>query len=178
MAASTTASTAVPLGKARLLYCKSRVAIHPTQSSKDNITGYLGIVEADSEAGGAGVQTDEEGKVVTQNNGKELLITWVPDELLQRMDEKDRQGYKLVEDRSTRYSSAEEVEEEGEYTGRRGAVLRHQALCSLLCHRRRERSMPSRSRSRGFTVSSCTLPVFSTGMARRLSSESSQHPTP
>ena len=84
--------------KARLLYCKSHVAIHPTQFNRDNISGYLGVVEIE----GNGVQADDEGKVVPdpEAGGKELLVTWVPDELMNRMDKEDRAGYKRVEDRT------------------------------------------------------------------------------
>jgi hypothetical protein len=63
--------------KARLLYCKSHVVIHPTQFGKDNVSGYLGIVEV-----------DKEGVV----EGKELLVTWVPEEVLGRIEVIKRQG--------------------------------------------------------------------------------------
>lgn len=93
--------------KARLLYCKSHVSIHPTQFNKDNISGYLALVETD---GQAAVKTDEEGN--PGRGGKELIVSWVPDEVLQRMDETDRAGYKKVEKRMSLQSS--DVEEDGE----------------------------------------------------------------
>ncbi|KAK4685912.1 hypothetical protein P7C73_g4226, partial [Tremellales sp. Uapishka_1] len=89
--------------KARLLYCKSHVAIHPTAFHRDNITGYLGIVE---------VAEQKDGK-------KEILVFWVPDELLDRMDEDERGRYRKVEERLGK----EEVEEDGE------------CLYTLLCAR-------------------------------------------
>jgi hypothetical protein len=91
--------------KARLIYCKSHVAIHPTTFNKDNVSGYLALVEVESEKKATGV--DEEGHV-TSGGGKELLVSWVPDELLGRMDEEDRAGYKRVEERS-----ASQAEEDG-----------------------------------------------------------------
>ncbi len=51
-------------------------SIHPTAFGKDNISGYLGLVEVDGQ----------------DNKKKELLVTWVPDELLDRMDEEDKAG--------------------------------------------------------------------------------------
>jgi len=80
--------------KARLVYCKSHVAIHPTTFNKDNLSGYLGLVEVD--AGNVPrVDTDNDGNVKSSHK-KELLVTWVPNELLERMDEADREGYKRV----------------------------------------------------------------------------------
>ena len=98
---STTAS------KARLLYCKSHVSIHPTQFNKDNISGYLALVEV---AGLGGVKTDEEGN--PGRGAKGLIVSWVPDEVLQRMDEEDRAGYKKVEERTSQRTIDEE--EDGE----------------------------------------------------------------
>lgn len=99
--------------KARLVYCKSHVAIHPTTFNKDNIYGYLGLVELDS-SNGPQVQTDEEGNVKTADHDKkELLITWVPNELLDRMDEEDREGYRRVDGRFS-HGLPKEEEEEGE----------------------------------------------------------------
>jgi hypothetical protein len=93
--------------KARLLYCKSHVSIHPTQFNKDNISGYLALVETD---GPTSVKTDEEGN--PGRGGKQLIVSWVPDEVLQRMDETDRAGYEKMERRSTLNQS--ELEEDGE----------------------------------------------------------------
>jgi hypothetical protein len=99
--------------KARLLYCKSHVAIHPTQFNKDNISGYLAIVEADV-GGTGGVTTDAEGNVVQHaGSSKEILITWVPDELLERMSDDDKESYRRVEGR-TGVSKPDESEEDGE----------------------------------------------------------------
>ena len=82
--------------KARLAYCKSHVAIHPTSFNKDNLSGYLGLVEVDA-SDVPRVDTDSDGNVKsTQKGKKELLVTWVPNELLERMDEADREGYKRV----------------------------------------------------------------------------------
>lgn len=97
-AAGSDASTTATDKKARLLYCKSHVVIHPTAFGKDNISGYLGLVEVDG-------QDDQK---------KELLVTWVPDELLERMDEEDKAGYKRVEERSGSSASAADMEEDGE----------------------------------------------------------------
>lgn len=99
--------------KARLVYCKSHVAIHPTTFNKDNISGYLGLVEVDSSSAPQ-VETDHEGNVkTTDGSKKELLVTWVPNELLDRMDEADREGYKRV-DGLFSHGTPKEQEEDGE----------------------------------------------------------------
>ena len=97
--------------KARLLYCKRHVAIHTTAFDRDNVFGYLGVVEVDSAANAVG--TDEEGEV-KKAGAKELLVTWAPNALLERMDEADREGYRRVEGRFSGASSQEEQEEDGE----------------------------------------------------------------
>ena len=97
--------------KARLLYCKRHVAIHTTASDRDNVSGYLGVVEVDS--AGIAIGTDEEGEV-KKAGAKELLVTWVPNALLERMDEADREGYRRVEGRFSGESYQEEQEEDGE----------------------------------------------------------------
>lgn len=100
--------------KARLVYCKSHVAIHPTTFNKDNLSGYLGLVEVDA-SDVPRVDTDSDGNVKsTQKGKKELLVTWVPNELLERMDESDREGYKRV---ATGFSHGppKEQEEDGRF---------------------------------------------------------------
>lgn len=99
--------------KARLLYCKSHVSIHPTQFNKDNISGYLALVEADS-IGSKAVNLDSEGNIGNSPAGKtskEVIVTWVPNEVLQRMDQEDRDGYRRVEERG---SSSRDDEDDGE----------------------------------------------------------------
>ncbi|WVQ95362.1 hypothetical protein IAU59_002459 [Kwoniella sp. CBS 9459] len=104
--------------KARLIYCKSHVSIHPTSFNKDNISGYLGIVEVDQNAPHS-LAPNLEQEEATQGVGvgvgrKETLVVWVPDELLARMDESDREGYRRVEGRSTAAQlEREEQEEDG-----------------------------------------------------------------
>lgn len=102
---SMTSSISSSSKKAKLLYCKSHVSIHPTQFNRDNVPGYLGIVEIDAQHGS--IKADDEGGVKVL--GKELLVTWVPDEMLERMDEEDRRGYKTVEGRA----AGQNVEEDG-----------------------------------------------------------------
>ncbi|WVR08757.1 hypothetical protein IAU60_005815 [Kwoniella sp. DSM 27419] len=95
-------------GKARLLYCKSHVAIHPTSFNKDNVSGYLAIVEVDETTAHSlapELQADGIGR-------KETLVTWVPNELLARMDAEDREGYRLVEGR-TNAGQGDDQEEDG-----------------------------------------------------------------
>ncbi|WVW80626.1 hypothetical protein I302_102612 [Kwoniella bestiolae CBS 10118] len=103
-------------GKARLLYCKSHVSIHPTSFNKDNISGYLGLVEVENTVPHSlapNLDSNHES-VVGEGGKKETLITWVPNELLERMDEEDREGYKRVEGRSMNASQSEgEREEDG-----------------------------------------------------------------
>lgn len=97
--------------KARLLYCKSHVSIHPTNFSKDNISGYLGVVEIDAPGTS---RVDGEGNVSGGSaDGKALLVTWVPDEVVQRMDERDREGYKRVDSWTTSQEKGDR-EEDGE----------------------------------------------------------------
>jgi hypothetical protein len=59
------------------------------------VQGYLGIVETESK--GQLVDTDGNPK---GEGKKEVLVTWVPDEVLSRMDKEDREGYKRVEERA------------------------------------------------------------------------------
>lgn len=87
-----------PPGKARLLYCKAHVAIHPTAFKRDNIPGYLGLVDA-----GAGAAPTR-GVA-----GDGLLVSWVPEQVLARMDAADREGYRRAGERAER-----EREEDGE----------------------------------------------------------------
>ncbi|ORX40833.1 rab-GTPase-TBC domain-containing protein [Kockovaella imperatae] len=95
--------------KAKLLYCKSHIAIHPTQFNKDNVSGYLGIVETRGHA----VQTDSEGGVRSPSTtSTELLVTWVPDELLNKMDKEDREGYKRVDARISEEATENEKYDE------------------------------------------------------------------
>lgn len=96
--------------KARLLYCKSHVSIHPTQFNKDNIRGYLALVESDS-LGAHAVKLDAEGNVGNagrHGDKKEVIVTWVPDEVLQRMDQEDRDSFKRVDERNLAGHDAEE----------------------------------------------------------------------
>ncbi|OCF35927.1 rab GTPase activator [Kwoniella heveanensis BCC8398] len=106
-----------PGTKARLIYCKSHVSIHPTSFNKDNISGYLGIVEVDQNAPHLLAPNLEQSDVGQNGQGlgrKETLVVWVPDELLARMDESDREGYKRIEGRSTAAQlELEEPEEDG-----------------------------------------------------------------
>jgi len=69
------------------------------------------VVEVDSPQNAIG--TNEEGEVKT-GASKDFLVTWVPDELLERMDEEDREGYKRVEGRFSGAAGSEEQEEDGE----------------------------------------------------------------
>lgn len=88
------------------------MAIHPTQFNKDNINGYLGLVETDAPATGA----DENGRatvgesswsqlmggvpsVIGDRKGRQVLLFWVPEEVVERMDQEDKEGYKKVEER-------------------------------------------------------------------------------
>ncbi|BEI80939.1 hypothetical protein CcaverHIS002_0200990 [Cutaneotrichosporon cavernicola] len=80
--------------KARLIYVKSHVAIHPTQHPRDNITGLLGLVEVDRE-----VPLAPESGTATPTSGKEILIVWVPDELFKRLPDEDKRKYERIEGR-------------------------------------------------------------------------------
>lgn len=82
---TTPPSPTAPPGKARLLYCKAHVAIHPTAFKRDNIPGYLGLVDVGGES------SLREGVA-----GAGLLVSWVPEQVLARMDEEDREGYRRV----------------------------------------------------------------------------------
>ncbi|OXG12560.1 rab GTPase activator [Cryptococcus neoformans Ze90-1] len=94
-----------PAHKARLLYCKAHVAIHPTAFKGDNVPGYLGLVEVHGEGDSAGAVA-----------GAGLLVSWVPDEVLARMDEQDREGYRRVGELAEGEGEGErEREEDGEW---------------------------------------------------------------
>jgi hypothetical protein len=98
--------------KARLLYCKSHVAIHPTAFNTDNISGYLGIVEVDGNTPHTFWPDGEEDRA----ERKGVLVTWVPNELLERMDEEDREGFRRVDGRFGGGQTPKETEEDGELT--------------------------------------------------------------
>jgi hypothetical protein len=67
------------------------------------------------------VDTDSDGNVKsTQKGKKELLVTWVPNELLERMDESDREGYKRV---ATGFSHGPPKEQEEDGSSRTPASL-------------------------------------------------------
>ncbi|OCF79010.1 rab GTPase activator [Kwoniella mangroviensis CBS 8886] len=99
-------------GKARLIYCKSHVSIHPTSFNKDNISGYLGIVEVENVVPHSLAPNLDSDHGDNSVGRKETLITWVPNELLERMDEEDREGYKRVEGRVLNGNGIESDREE------------------------------------------------------------------
>lgn len=100
--------------KARLIYCKSHVAIHPTQLKRDNISGLLGLVEVDKDAAAPRVPNSAPD-AARSTSDKEVLVVWVPDELLQRMSDEDQKSYQRVEGRPT----GTPTEEDGESTRKR-----------------------------------------------------------
>ncbi|WOO81958.1 GTPase-activating protein GYP7 [Vanrija pseudolonga] len=87
--------------KARLIYAKSHVAIHPTQLKRDNISGMLGLVEVDRDVPRNPGDTSDHGARARSATAKEILVVWVPDELFMRMSSEDQQSYLLVEGRPT-----------------------------------------------------------------------------
>lgn len=94
--------------RARLIYVKSHVAIHPTQLKRDHISGMLGLVEVDKEV----PRAPDTGSGAAAGTAKEVLIVWVPDELFKRLPDEDRKKYQRVEGRSLN-SQAEEDGEHG-----------------------------------------------------------------
>ncbi|EIW66260.1 hypothetical protein TREMEDRAFT_70187 [Tremella mesenterica DSM 1558] len=76
--------------EARLLYCKSHVSIHPTSHRNDDISGYLAIVQTDSPV--SAPLPESTGSLKPPNGA--ILISWVPNELLEQMNEQDRESYK------------------------------------------------------------------------------------
>lgn len=69
---------AMDLEKVELLYCKSKVYIHPSKSSKDNIAGYLSLVRPK----GAG--------------NPDILLSWIPEYLI-RQSKDDFDNYVQVD---------------------------------------------------------------------------------
>ena len=141
--------------KARLVYCKSHVAIHPTTFNKDNLSGYLGLVEVDA-SDVPRVDTDSDGNVKSILKGKkELLVTWVPNELLERMDEADREGYKRV---ATGFSHGppKEQEEDGTSVDCKVFQADEKVSYSFRSHRLKGKNTHSRSRSARFIAFSFT----------------------
>jgi hypothetical protein len=97
--------------KARLIYAKSHVAIHPTQLKRDNLSGLLGLVEVDREPNAPHLpESAPRGARAAASAGKEILVVWVPDELFKRMSEEDKRNYQRVEERPT----GTPAEEDGE----------------------------------------------------------------
>ncbi|RXK41066.1 hypothetical protein M231_01697 [Tremella mesenterica] len=93
--------------KARLLYCRSHVSIHPTSHRNDDISGYLAIVQTDSPV--SAPLPESTGSLKPPNGA--ILIVWVPNELLEQMNEQDRESYKRVDENSGKGTS--EREEDG-----------------------------------------------------------------
>jgi len=62
-------------------------------------------------------------------------VTWVPNEMLERMDEEDREGYKKVEGRFNGTLTPGDKEEDGECQEhfRREAVLNKHRFCFCIC---------------------------------------------
>jgi hypothetical protein len=70
----------------------------------------LGLVEVEA-SDAPRVDTDADGNVRSTLPGKkEMLVTWVPNEMLERMDESDREGYKRV---ATGFSHGPPKDEDG-----------------------------------------------------------------
>ena len=59
--------------RVKLLYAKSKVYIHPTAKTKDNISGWLTLVE----------RTHSSSSSDEASRKNDLLISWIPDTLLQ-----------------------------------------------------------------------------------------------
>lgn len=135
-----------PARKARLLYCKAHVAIHPTAFKGDNVPGYLGLVEVHGEGDTAGAVA-----------GAGLLVSWVPDEVLARMDEQDREGYRRVGELA---EGEGEGEEEGEWRVG-GDALTWPGFVFVSVPPPKGKSMHSQSPSPASTASSCTPCVSS-----------------
>ncbi|PPJ57036.1 hypothetical protein CBER1_00559 [Cercospora berteroae] len=58
----------------KLLYCKSKVYVHPTQSAKDNVDGWLALVQQKP--------AEEAGSSSSKPKRTDLLLAWVPDNTL------------------------------------------------------------------------------------------------
>lgn len=67
----------MPSNEVQLLFSKSKVYVHPTQSAKDNIAGYLALVRP------------------KRGSNLEILLSWIPETLLQESD--DLQYYVKVD---------------------------------------------------------------------------------
>jgi hypothetical protein len=99
--------------KARLIYAKSHVAIHPTQLKRDHISGLLGLVEVERDAGAPRVPDSAPRAARTAAGAKEVLVVWVPDDLFRRMPEEDKRNYQRVEERP----NGTPTEEDGMFAG-------------------------------------------------------------
>ncbi|KAF2207796.1 hypothetical protein CERZMDRAFT_62530 [Cercospora zeae-maydis SCOH1-5] len=58
----------------KLLYCKSKVYVHPTQSAKDNVDGWLALVQQKP--------AEEAGGSSSKPKRIDLLLAWLPDNTL------------------------------------------------------------------------------------------------
>lgn len=66
------------MDKVQLVYCKSKVYIHPSKSAKDNIPGYLALVRP------------------PKSKEKDILLSWIPESLIKEK-QKDYDGYVQVD---------------------------------------------------------------------------------
>jgi hypothetical protein len=70
----------------KLLYTKSKVYVHPTPSAKDNIPGYIALIQQkpglDRTTSAASTGTAGSSKATTSSEKSSLLLAWVPESSL------------------------------------------------------------------------------------------------
>lgn len=81
----------------QLLYSKSRVTLHPTPYSKDNIPGYLALLRrhkirrqsVDSEASSSAGPSSQplRRQFSTQDNSYDVMLSWLPEDLVKDRSE-------------------------------------------------------------------------------------------
>jgi hypothetical protein len=72
----------------KLLFAKSKVYIHPSKASKDNIAGYIALVQQKSPAGGKTLEVPQPGSPLSTASAgprieaTNLLLAWIPETAL------------------------------------------------------------------------------------------------
>ena len=70
----------------KLLYTKSKVYVHPTPSAKDNIAGYIALIQQkpgrDSISNSTAAPTSPGSSKVSESEKNSLLLAWVPESSL------------------------------------------------------------------------------------------------
>ncbi|BFZ62313.1 GTPase activating protein [Saitoella coloradoensis] len=90
---STPSTPSTPSNKIKLLFTKSKVYVHPTSRSKDNVPGFIALQSRPSTHAAPAAR-------------EEIYLSWVPESLLQKQKSEEYEAYLAVESRTDTDSPA------------------------------------------------------------------------